>query len=42
MLKQFAKHGKYTPWALGKSAELGHGAAAHSNEIRNADRKYSN
>src|SRR3546814_17345431 len=30
-------YGKYTAWALGRSAKLAHSAAAHSDEIRNAD-----
>jgi hypothetical protein len=39
MLKHHSRsYGKYTAWALGKSAELAHSAAAHSDEIRNAMR----
>jgi hypothetical protein len=41
MLEHYSQsYGKYTARALGKSAELAHGAAAHSDEI-NAERKYS-
>jgi hypothetical protein len=39
MLKHHSRsYGKYTAWALGKSAELAHSVAVHSDEIRNAMR----
>lgn len=38
MLKHHSRsYGKYTAWALGRSAKIAHGAAGHSDEIRNAD-----
>ena len=43
MIKHHSRsYGKYTAWALGKSAELTHSEATHSDEIRNAVRKHSN
>jgi hypothetical protein len=43
MLKHHSRsYGMYMAWALGKSAELAHSAAVHSDKIRNADRKHSN